>query len=973
MLSKKQLQIKNEEIIPDIIGKPFNNPFEIFIFNIKEKIIKFNLFDKSIIENSELINYNNSSSSYCNGNNYLYISGGENKNLEIINKLWKIDLKNNIINEPIQIPPKKNHSMIFIPDNYIFIVGGNDKKTFYLDEQNLQISEWGDLNEERLEPALIRISNILYCFDKISSDTFSIEQTNLKDEKYEWKLIKPIIGPSLKNQKFNNKFFGLTKIDENNIIICGGNIDDSDEGNKNINNLRYNLSNNSIESSEITYNNYKLKEKTFLIYNKDIEYIFPDFNRENPEIILFFKNKQIFEKIIFAKKQKNNASIEYIFPNSIFNLYKQENNNIINNKDNNLINKVQNKNNEDTKSNNNLVEKNSSNNSTKNKITNKLKRPNSFRNYFSNYNNNLFIPNFHCNIDDPSNELNIIKRKRMYKNFYPLNKKKGKQFPEELKFNSYELISDDNQNYDEIIPSKENENKNGNFNLEGIIVGLKNKKEIKVNNMKKEEYILKGKIPGINVEKQKINLNNSEIKNPEINLNNNINKEIVNEIKSSFNIKIPQNEINKNINNIETSKNNNTQINTNINSNKLNENKINVQNLETPLEIKIPSGINDINKSNDIKELDNKSINNSKINNPKINNHLKSPSIKYEFKNGRIFKGIDLNDEILRENKKNINKFRNSSYEVKGKRRIPSKNNYKYNGIIKGIKANISKDKQNINPPIKTLENLKQDELKISKDKNSINKSKNNNIPLLDNNSKNPEKNAQIIPSSIEINNNIKLNQLENNKNNIQEDINNKNIPLIQTPNINVIQNKSIKSNRTDKNSFKRSSKSSSSAKNIDKKSEKIKVYKTDDNKNANKQSVLTFEQLKIISNDNDGINSNIEQKDIIFEKPKDEKKENMPNTEIYKPKIGEDNKINNIVVNNIFLDNGYASKVFSQNTNLKKKTKELPLVGQKKNDFEISKSEKVGKFDIKNIDINNLKSTYVGINGIKFGDRINE
>ena len=203
MLSKKQLQIKNEEIFPDIIGKPFNNPFEIFIFNIKEKIIKFNLFDKSIIENSEIINYNNSSSSYCNGNNYLYISGGENRNLEIINKLWKIDLKNNIINEPIQIPPKKNHSMIFIPDNYIFIVGGNDKKTFYLDEQNLQISEWGDLNEERLEPALIRISNILYCFDKISSDTFSIEQTNLKDEKYEWKLIKPIIGPSLKNQKFN--------------------------------------------------------------------------------------------------------------------------------------------------------------------------------------------------------------------------------------------------------------------------------------------------------------------------------------------------------------------------------------------------------------------------------------------------------------------------------------------------------------------------------------------------------------------------------------------------------------------------------------------------------------------------------------------------------------------------------------------------------------------------------------------------
>ena len=107
MLSKNQFKIKNEEIIPDIIGKPFNNPFEIFVFNIKEKIIKFDIYDKSAIETSELNNYDNSFSAYCNGNNFLYISGGENKNHEIINKLWKIDLKNNKINDPIQIPPKK--------------------------------------------------------------------------------------------------------------------------------------------------------------------------------------------------------------------------------------------------------------------------------------------------------------------------------------------------------------------------------------------------------------------------------------------------------------------------------------------------------------------------------------------------------------------------------------------------------------------------------------------------------------------------------------------------------------------------------------------------------------------------------------------------------------------------------------------------------------------------------------------------
>jgi hypothetical protein len=29
--------------------------------------------------------------------------------------------------------PKKNHSMIFIPPDKVFIVGGNDTKTFYFD------------------------------------------------------------------------------------------------------------------------------------------------------------------------------------------------------------------------------------------------------------------------------------------------------------------------------------------------------------------------------------------------------------------------------------------------------------------------------------------------------------------------------------------------------------------------------------------------------------------------------------------------------------------------------------------------------------------------------------------------------------------------------------------------------------------------------------------------------------------------
>ena len=976
MLSKNQFKIKNEEIIPDIIGKPFNNPFEIFVFNIKEKIIKFDIYDKSAIETSELNNYDNSFSAYCNGNNFLYISGGENKNHEIINKLWKIDLKNNKINEPTQIPPKKNHSMIFIPDNYIFIVGGNDKKTFYIDDNISQVSEWGDLNEERFEPALIRISNTLYCFDKISNDNFSVEQTNLSDKSYEWKLIKPLIGPTLKNEKFTQKCFAVVRNDDNNIIFFGGNMENINKENNKLVNFKYNLSNNTIESSDIIYNNYKFKEKTFFIYNNDIKYILPDFSKENPEIILYAKNKKKFEKNVLIKKENNNtsSSLEYIFPDSIFELYPQENNKKINSKNTNSINDIKNNDINDNNSINNKIENKPLNNSIKKNII--KKRSNSYKNYFSNYNNNIIIPNFHGNIDDPGNELNIIKKGAMYNNYYQFYSRRTKQFSKELQFNNPNLYfpnynsfnSNDAQNYDGIFPGEKITNKNGTFSWEGIIPGLKSHKNLKDNNihLKKEDYILKGKIPGINNEKLKINLQKTNIKNPQI------------EIKSSPQINIPENENKKDINiNIEP----NPEINKNINPNNkvipenniIKENKINKSNIENPLEIKLPSGINEINRSNDIKDLDKKS-NNSKISHSKTktNNNLKSPNIKIEFKKDIFFQKTSLNEEILRENKKKISKFRNSSYDVKGKRRIY---NYNYSGIIKGVKTNLSKDKKINNPSIEnkpSLINKEIEENKISNELNSNTKSHTNITHTVDNNLKSQEKNDKIIASNIEIKNDIKINKNEIKENTIQENIKNNNSQLVETQNINIVnENNSPKTSNKNINSSKRGSKSSNIDNRIDKKSDKNNLDKS--NKNDNKQSILTFGEIKVIPKNNNEMNSINNNNDIIFEKSKDEINQQKSNKEIYKPKIGSENKINNNLGSKVFTENGCSLKVFSPKGNSKKRSIALPLVGQKKNDFEMSKFGKVGKLDIMNIDINNLRSTHVGVNGVKFANKIND
>ncbi len=53
MIEKNNLKIINENIAPEIIGKPFNDPFEIFLFNKKEKNIKILTYDEIIIKKTE--------------------------------------------------------------------------------------------------------------------------------------------------------------------------------------------------------------------------------------------------------------------------------------------------------------------------------------------------------------------------------------------------------------------------------------------------------------------------------------------------------------------------------------------------------------------------------------------------------------------------------------------------------------------------------------------------------------------------------------------------------------------------------------------------------------------------------------------------------------------------------------------------------------------------------------------------------
>ena len=316
IIKKKPLLISNEDTIPDLVGKPFNDPFEVFLFAKDDKTLKIQTYDPTTVNNLFLNNYS-PSSAYCNGNNHLFISGGQKKNGEIIDDFWEIDLKDQNIAEPVKIPKKKNHSMIYIPNNYVFVVGGNDKKTFYFNTENAEVCEWADLNKIRTEPALQRINNYLYCFDNINkgyNDIFTLEKTDLNTDKPEWVLLTPRFNlPINEEQKLSQKFFGVSKDEEDNIIFLGGNMDNINDNNE-IYNYKYNTSLNTIELSKVLYRKYNFKEKTFLTYKKNIDYILPDFNKQHPEVVFFVKKNNKMEAIDY--EPKINAQLKSLKPPS---------------------------------------------------------------------------------------------------------------------------------------------------------------------------------------------------------------------------------------------------------------------------------------------------------------------------------------------------------------------------------------------------------------------------------------------------------------------------------------------------------------------------------------------------------------------------------------------------------------------------------------------------------------------------------
>ena len=230
-------------------------------------------------EYPELI-YFNSFTAYCNAKNCLYFSGGEKEQSYEVeekstqyNEFISIDLtklsSNNDKLEINQLPnlnvPRTWHSMIFVPNKYIFIVGGSNTKSVELyDMEEKKLTFDSELNEERCEATLCLVNNIylyaFYGFFLHKDYNNSIERCNLLKEERKWEDIYAVEKSAL---RFKPSFFAISYF-KNDLLLIGGN----DAGEEERYDYLYKLENEEDKKDEILDYKFESKEKINIFKDK---------------------------------------------------------------------------------------------------------------------------------------------------------------------------------------------------------------------------------------------------------------------------------------------------------------------------------------------------------------------------------------------------------------------------------------------------------------------------------------------------------------------------------------------------------------------------------------------------------------------------------------------------------------------------------------------------------------------------------
>jgi hypothetical protein len=274
------------------------NQLKYYVYHKIEKTLKTVHLSKRQIDEIN-INFFSRKTSYCNAENKLFIYEGNdadinenNNNINYNSKFISINLKTKEVNLiSSNFPQRLLHSMIFIPEKYIFIVGGKKDKEvlIYTINKDNKIYEVYPhlLPYELFEPSLITVDNkYLYAFEN-STFCMHILRTNFISE-------SPFEEIEINNYnsiQIDQKFFGLVR-QKNNILLLGGQMINSSNKDLNVskNIIEFNYKSNIIRQSLKININLEIFEKTFIPLG-NFEYMqiteVKDKNEYKPKVIIF--------------------------------------------------------------------------------------------------------------------------------------------------------------------------------------------------------------------------------------------------------------------------------------------------------------------------------------------------------------------------------------------------------------------------------------------------------------------------------------------------------------------------------------------------------------------------------------------------------------------------------------------------------------------------------------------------------------
>ena len=275
-----------QDIIQKKILKPKKNPFGILVITPSKDSISLEKYPEYTTKKFNLYDFNYTSA-YCDSPNFLFISGGEQKS-KILDNFWIIEHElYNIENKKMPYP-KKNHSMIYIEEGLVYIVGGNNNITFFYDLEKDEFIKCGNLIQVCLEPTLLRINDFIYCLSSLKDKNF-FERIKISRMSGNWEKVNVFISPENKI-KFTNNFFGALNMGDGNLIICGGN--DISE-----NSFIFNCFSHTLIKTDEKDENIELGDKRLYPIDNNYYIGISRYFEENKEIIILNKKTKKLKKI----------------------------------------------------------------------------------------------------------------------------------------------------------------------------------------------------------------------------------------------------------------------------------------------------------------------------------------------------------------------------------------------------------------------------------------------------------------------------------------------------------------------------------------------------------------------------------------------------------------------------------------------------------------------------------------------------